>query len=87
MTIGEIFAYPFPLSGPVKINRDAAAAAFDGHCCITQHGSDFRFYSDHPQNGFKVTITAEDALWLIEELSLGAQSSAIFRRVVTWRKG
>lgn len=87
MTVTDLFESPIPASGPAKLKRETAASAFDGQWwCITQYGAEFRLHSDHPKKGFKITLIAEDALWLIEELSLGANPSALFRRAVTWRK-
>lgn len=77
--IAKMISEPIPLTGPVKINRFAVVENF-GDCKIVQHGSHFRL---HDESG-SVTLSHEDALWIIDVLSLGASRSPMMRRVVVW---
>lgn len=84
-TASDLFALvvmPMPSSGPVKLIRENVEAHF-GATRITQHGGEFRMWSD-ADDGFKVTLDPLDALWIIDKLRLGATASTIFRRSVTW---
>lgn len=82
MNVSPMIVEPMPTVGPVLINREAVRAHF-GNSKIGQHGAEFRMWRDGP-DGFKVTISAEDALWIIDDLKLGASVSDIFRRAVVW---
>jgi len=73
---------PMPSSGPVKLRRENVETHF-GATRIGQHGGGFRMWNDG-DDGFKVTLDPLDALWIIDKLGLGATTSTIFRRTVTW---
>jgi hypothetical protein len=69
----------FSDTGECEINRDEIRS-FVG-CKIVQHGANFRLH----HLDMAVTLSPLDALWLIDQLSLGAHKSEIMRRVVTWK--
>jgi hypothetical protein len=71
---------PMPLMGPVKINRGAIIANFDG-CRMAQIGGNFRLRSNE---GLSVELEPMDALWIIQTLSLDVTASTIMRRVCIW---
>jgi hypothetical protein len=73
-----------PPTGPVKIVRANIDNHF-GRTRISQHGGEFRMYQDI-ESGFKVTISSQDALWIIDKLQLGATVVPPFRRTVTWAR-
>jgi len=81
MRLTDLVEYPFPITGPVKIKREAILANFSG-CKIVQSGSVFRLH------GFDFSVSVEplDALWIIQTLSLGASLSPLMRRVVAWQE-
>lgn len=71
---------PIPQTGDVEIIRDEVAEHFKDSK-IAQHGG--RLFRLHGQT-HALTITADDALWIIEEMGLGASLSLPMRRVVIW---
>jgi hypothetical protein len=79
-TADDLVEWPLPLTGPVKINRGAIIANFDG-CKIVQTGGNFRLRSN---DGLSVELEPMDALWIIQTLALGVAASTIMRRVCIW---
>ena len=73
------FVSPVPHVGPVTVIRENVYDGF-GDAKIYQHGGSFRVVGE----GFKLTVSAEDALWIIDRLKLGASKPAPFRRSVVW---
>lgn len=76
------FVTPVPHTGPVTVIREKIATGHDD-VKIHQHGGSFRLvrYGDA---GFKVTISADDALWIIDNRMMGASTQGPFRRSVVW---
>jgi hypothetical protein len=77
----KLLVHPIPHVGDVAIARENIAHWSDGNFQVHQVGAEFRLVSSLNQ---KVTISASDALWFIEELKLGASMIAPFRRAVIW---
>jgi hypothetical protein len=78
----ELFSEPIHMSGPVPVIRENIIEWF-GDTKVHQHGADFRMIREGT-NGLRISISAEDALWIIEELKLRVEASPMFRRAVTW---
>ena len=73
MSFKKLLVSPYPLTGNVTIVRENIAHWSDEHFKVHQIGAEFRLVSSCNQ---KATISASDALWLIEELKLGASMIA-----------
>ena len=72
---------PVPQTGHVKIIRENIAAVGKDVQIVQHGGSSFRL---HAQD-MAVTVSPDDALWIIEQLQLGCKKSPIgLRRVVIW---
>jgi hypothetical protein len=69
------------LTDNASVVRDLAVKDFNG-CWIAQDGGSFSLN----RNRSSLTISSEDALWIIDTLGLDATLSIISRRVVFWRK-
>lgn len=78
-----LFSTPVPPTGPVPIIRDNVTAISFGTTRIYQHGGNFRMCKDG-EDGFKLDISPDDALWLIETLQLGVITMPPFRRHAIW---
>lgn len=78
-----LFSIPVPPTGPVPLIRDNVTPASFGTAKIFQHGGNFRMCKDG-DDGFKLDVSPSDALWLIDELKLGAVTMPPFRRNVIW---
>lgn len=80
MSVNKFVQQPIPRVGPVAIIRENVRANFDG-CRIVQHGGSFRLDAV----GATMALKRLDALWIIEELALGASSDGFMRRIVVWK--
>ena len=69
------------LTDNASVVRDLAVKDFN-ECWIRQDGGSFSLN----QNTSSLTISSEDALWIIDTLGLGATLSLSSRRVVLWKK-
>lgn len=78
-----LFSIPVPTAGPVPIIKENVTPTSFGTAKIFQHGGNFRMCKDG-DDGFKLDVSPSDALWLIEELKLGAVTMPPFRRNVIW---
>lgn len=81
-SLSDLVEMPIPLTGPVEVIRDNVLMHF-GQTRIFQHGGDFRMINDG-DNGFKITISPDDALWVINRLGLEASIVPPNRRSVIW---
>lgn len=69
------------LTNNASVVRDLAMEDFSG-CWITQDGGSFSLN----RNMSSLTLSSEDALWIIDTLELDASLSIARRRVVLWRQ-
>ena len=81
ITAEKLVELPMPRTGPVKINRPAILANFEG-CKIIQSGGNFRLHSDE---GLCCTLEPLDALWIIQTLALGVSVTPVMRRICIWQ--
>ena len=75
---------PVPTTGLVKINRklfqEQWIAKEHTSMVVQSSGGSFRLCNDH----IRVTVSAEDALWIIKTCELLPKISPIIRTVVIW---
>jgi hypothetical protein len=80
--MSDLFEFPLPATGPVKLNRDKLAEHGFAGSKIVQSGGSFRMHTDE----IAVTLDPLDALWVIDSMPLVAERSPIMRRVCVWTK-
>jgi|688.fasta_scaffold01111_40 hypothetical protein len=68
-----------------SVVRDLALEDFDG-CWIAQDGGSFSLHRNSGSSTSSLTISSEDALWIIDTLGLDASLSISRRRVVLWKQ-
>lgn len=83
-----------PDTGNCSLNLTKATALFDKHCLITSHfnpatnQNSYRLHRSKTKaknfKGLKLTISNEDALFLIDALKLVKVQSATFRNAATF---
>lgn len=80
----DICDLPIPLTGTVrlkKISKYVYLVMMQEGLQLTQHGGNFRLHSPD----FAITISPEDAVWMIEEIQLIPSIHQVFSRLVFWR--
>jgi len=78
-----------PLSDPCTLDMDILGSVFDSNCLISRYNDEYQLIQNHSQCHFKmilkVTISEEDALKIIEKLSLEGEKSSTFNNAETFK--